>query len=285
MEIKKEITINASAPRVFKAITDPKQLTKWFPDVESIEPRIGGKISFKFLDDTGIQNDKQTLEGKIVELEENKKLSYMWGDSETPESPLTRITWILEEIDAKKTRVTITHTGFLDEVSMKPYNEQWDWLTESLNAFAESKKRINCSWKQISTLFSSFFASVSLDKIKPAKGEVDVRWQIVFSFIPGILIWSFYRVKKLRLFLATMVIPILALMYIIPLAAIGPEYFEYCDPYLLLVWDFEGSCINEDIFLPLLIADVTYNVFKTYFIIRWSRQWNEGVIQGVKNLK
>ena len=32
MEIKKEITINASTARVFKAITDPKQITKWFPD-------------------------------------------------------------------------------------------------------------------------------------------------------------------------------------------------------------------------------------------------------------
>lgn len=182
----------------------------------------------------------------------------------------------------KKTRVIITHTGFLDEVSMKPYNEQWDWLADSLNAFAEGKKRINCSWKQISTTFSSFFANVSLGKIKPTKGRVNVRWQIVFSFIPGVLIWSFYRVKKLRLFLTTMVIPILASMYIIPMAVIGPEYFEYCDPYMLLIWDFESSCINEEIFLHLLIAELIYHAFKTYFIIRWSRQWNANAMQGVR---
>lgn len=104
MEIKKETVINASAARVYKAITDSKQLTKWFPDVESIEPRIEGKISFKFLEDgTNIRNDKrQTLEGKIVELEENKKLSYTWENSAAPEFPLTRVTWVLEEIDVKK---------------------------------------------------------------------------------------------------------------------------------------------------------------------------------------
>lgn len=287
MEIKKEITINASAARVFRAITDPKQITKWFPDIESIDPKIGGKVSFKFLDfDTNNQNDKdRILEGKITELEADRKLVYTWGHSDTPESPITQVTWILEETETRKTRVTITHTGFLDEISMKPYNEQWDWLAERLNAFAESKRRINCSWKQLFAFFSSFFANIPIEKIKPAKGRVNVKWQIVFSFIPGVLIWSFYRVKKLRLFTAIMVIPVLASVYVIPITVIGPEYFEYCDPYMLLIWDFEGSCINEEIFLHLLVAELIYHAFKTYFIVRWSRRWNESAIQGVRNLK
>ena len=48
MEIKKELIIKLTPSKVFKAITDPQQLTQWFPDVASIEPRVGGKISFKF---------------------------------------------------------------------------------------------------------------------------------------------------------------------------------------------------------------------------------------------
>ena len=142
---------------------------------------------------------------------------------------------ILEEIETRKTRVTITHTGFLDEISMKPYNEQWDWLAERLNAFAESKKRINCSWKQLFAFFSSFFANIPVEKIKPAKGRVDVRWQIVFAYIPGVLIWSFYRIKKLRIFLITMVSPLIASIFIVPLIFVGPEYFENCDLILLLI--------------------------------------------------
>ena len=44
MEIKKELVINAPLSRVFHAITDMNQLQQWFPDVISIEPKVGGKI-------------------------------------------------------------------------------------------------------------------------------------------------------------------------------------------------------------------------------------------------
>ena len=157
-------------------------------------------------------------------------------------------------------------------------------LQSVLNAFAESKKRINCSWKQLFALISTFFASVPVEKIKPAKGKVNVKWQIVFAYIPGVLIWSFYRIKKLRLFLIMMVVPLLVSIYIIPLTIVGPGYFEDCDPTLLLVWG-NGSCPNEAILIPMIIVELIYHGFRTYFIIKWSRQWNEGALQGVKNLK
>ena len=48
MEIKRELVIKSPPSKVFKAITDPQQLTQWFPDVAHIEPTVGGKISFKF---------------------------------------------------------------------------------------------------------------------------------------------------------------------------------------------------------------------------------------------
>ena len=42
-----------------------------------------------------------------------------------------------------------------------------------------------------------------------AKGKISVVWQIIFSFIPGVLIWSFFRFKKLTLFLAIICLLIL----------------------------------------------------------------------------
>ena len=224
------------------------------------------------------------MEGRITELEKDKKLVYTWGHSDTPESPITQVTWILEEIETKKTQVTITHSGFLDEISMKPYNEQWDWLAERLNAFAESKKRINCSWKQLFAFFSTFFANIPIGKIKPAKGRVDVRWQIVFAYIPGVLFWSFYRIRKLRLFVVMMVAPLMASIFIVPLVFVGPEYFETCDIVLLLNWG-NAACPDASILLPSIVIELIYHGFRTYFIIRWSRQWNESAMQGVKNVK
>jgi uncharacterized protein YndB with AHSA1/START domain len=48
IEIKKNIVIDASPEVVFKAITDPNELTNWFPDQAVLEPKVGGKMKFGF---------------------------------------------------------------------------------------------------------------------------------------------------------------------------------------------------------------------------------------------
>jgi len=48
IEVRKSIVINASPEVIFKAITDPQQLTQWFPDQAILEPRVGGKMKFSF---------------------------------------------------------------------------------------------------------------------------------------------------------------------------------------------------------------------------------------------
>ena len=48
IEINKSIVINASPEVVFKAITDPDELTNWFPDQAILEPKVGGKMKFSF---------------------------------------------------------------------------------------------------------------------------------------------------------------------------------------------------------------------------------------------
>ncbi|TFH01789.1 MAG: SRPBCC domain-containing protein, partial [Nitrosopumilus sp.] len=51
-EIKQEIEIDASQEIVFNAISDPKKLTNWFPDVAILEPKVGGKFKISFLKDS-----------------------------------------------------------------------------------------------------------------------------------------------------------------------------------------------------------------------------------------
>ena len=45
--IKKEIVINASVDKVYSALITPELLTQWFPNIATIEPKVGGKY---FLD-------------------------------------------------------------------------------------------------------------------------------------------------------------------------------------------------------------------------------------------
>ncbi len=107
-----------------------------------------------------------------------------------------------------------------------------------------------------------------------AKGKVNLVWQIIFSFIPGVLIWSFFRIKKLRLFLLMMAGPAVATVSILPLILFDPQYYETCTSMFSIVPDY--SCMNESLFIAGIIVNVIYHGFKTYFIIRWSRRWNEG---------
>src|SRR5438445_12101816 len=94
MEIKKSIVIDASPEVVFKAITDPNELTNWFPDQAILEPKVGGRMKFSFYRDKRHENrDKDFFpEGTIVEFIPDKKLSYGWEDPNTPDFPRTVVT-------------------------------------------------------------------------------------------------------------------------------------------------------------------------------------------------
>ncbi|MGI9567548.1 MAG: SRPBCC family protein [Nitrosopumilus sp.] len=317
MEIKKEITIDASPARVYQAITNPEELTKWFPDVASIEPKIGGKISFKF---SGFSTDTHTnkeriMEGKIIELEKDRKLAYTWEHPDIPEFPLTRVSWILEEEkETNSTKVTITHDGFLDELMMKSQNDQWDWLAERLNVFAGSKKQSNTNnsktRKGFLSPFSDFFAGSSFgDKTKPAKRgrKVNVTLQMILTCIPFVDIWTFYRIKKLRRYLTILVPVVLGVGLLIPLVAIGPEYYDnaewracvaqngldYCFENVGMYggepctpdWKwflYYNTCDPDEIRDPYLIFHISVLVMAVYLVRRWSRQWNSGTLQDVK---
>lgn len=62
----------------FKAITDPNELTHWFPDQAILEPKVGGKMKFSFFKtDSEYRQMDYFPEGTITEFVPNKKVSYM----------------------------------------------------------------------------------------------------------------------------------------------------------------------------------------------------------------
>ena len=107
-----------------------------------------------------------------------------------------------------------------------------------------------------------------------AKGKVSVAWQIIFSFIPGVLIWSFFRIKKLRLFVVMMAGPAVVVIYILPLIIVGPHYYDECEPSFFAII-LDESCLTEALIIPSIVVNVIYHGFKTYYIIKWTRKWNQ----------
>ncbi|HXV67047.1 MAG TPA: SRPBCC domain-containing protein [Nitrosopumilaceae archaeon] len=135
LEIRKTLEINASTESVFAALTNPEELTQWFPDQAILEPRVGGKMKFTFYAKHAENLDRDFFpEGEIIEFIQNKKLAYTWKPNHISAFPRTVVTWILEEIGKNKTRVTLVHSGFTGAPHelFKEHNSGWDYFTSRL---------------------------------------------------------------------------------------------------------------------------------------------------------
>ena len=108
----------------------------------------------------------------------------------------------------------------------------------------------------------------------PAKGPVKIIWQIIFTFIPILDLWAFYRIKKLRRYFLFVVIPILAIMIVMTVAAVmttldssmfdDPTYdpFMSDDPTILTI-----SIVGQ-------IVGIGFHILTIYLVYTWSKQWN-----------
>ena len=244
MEIKKELVINTSTHRVFSAITDMQQLSKWFPDVVSIEPKIGGKITFKFFKSSSSEIP-DIIEGKIIELEKNKKLVYTWSHPGVPDFPLTKVSWNLESLGEYKTRVVIIHAGFVDENIMNSYNKRWLWITDHLNNFTVSKK------------------------------PVSIRDQIASTLIPGVDIWAFYRIKKLQkstLYITTPVLIATVVSFMMT--------FSAHDDFQNGLLDFE-EYVQLQLFVTLgiVVFVVSIMALTNHLMRKWTKEWNHQFLE------
>ena len=149
-EIRKVVEIEASAETVFKALTDPAELTQWFPDAVELEPKVGGKTRFTFHKNSKRTNptnktretDKSS-KGRILDLVKNKKLAHTWQAEGVPDFPETVVTWELESLSNNRTRVTLTHSGFTGKepssVSFEGHNQGWSFFIEELVKYCERK--------------------------------------------------------------------------------------------------------------------------------------------------
>jgi len=147
LEIKKIIEIDAPPERVFKAISDPVELTNWFPDAVILEPKVGGKSKFSFYKDSDKRSKKMDRdffpEGKVLEFVPNKKLAYTWQHKNIPDFPETVVTWELEQLGKNKTRLTLTHSGFtgkeVDMKSAKEHDQGWSYFLGELASYCKKK--------------------------------------------------------------------------------------------------------------------------------------------------
>jgi uncharacterized protein YndB with AHSA1/START domain len=141
-----EIEIAAPAERIFKALTDPDQLMRWFNDATCpvkfwrMDARLGGGYSYATKKTNVIINgvDEFECHGEILEMDPPRLLVYTWiGNWHVVKDRKTVVRWELTPTSAG-TRVKVTHSGLVDEPAARgDYCNGWPGVVQNLKEFAE----------------------------------------------------------------------------------------------------------------------------------------------------
>ncbi len=137
-EIKKTIVVNSNPANVFRKISDENELKKWWVDVPVLELKQGGKMLFRFLKENSEMLKKDyVVEGKVIEVVSDKKLVYSWKPVDEPNFPDSIVSWTLESIDSKKTKVTLYHSRLEGCKIFNLLELGWDFFLNKLEKMFE----------------------------------------------------------------------------------------------------------------------------------------------------
>lgn len=147
-----EIEISAPPERVFRALTDPKELPIWWgsePSAElkvyKMDARVGGKWRYECSDRVGHPVNGVTdfkAHGEILQLDPPRLLVLTWIANwhDHPEQP-TVVRWELDPTK-KGTRVRVTHSGLAGQpIVRKDYGSGWKGVLDLLKKFVSESPR------------------------------------------------------------------------------------------------------------------------------------------------
>ena len=146
--IVSEIEIAAPPDRVFHALTDPRELMRWFNGDEScpvkywkMDAREGGAYSYSTNPSPTVTINgvnEFTCYGEILEYDPPRLLAYTWiGNWHLDPQRKTLVRWELSPI-AGGTLVKVTHSGLAAEQAARDdYRNGWPGVVEGLKKFVE----------------------------------------------------------------------------------------------------------------------------------------------------
>jgi uncharacterized protein YndB with AHSA1/START domain len=144
-----EIEIAAPAERVFRALTDARDLQRWFSSPEcpvkfwNMDARIGGRYGYATKKGGVEVNNVNEFEcyGEILECVPPRLLVYTWiANWHDDTSRITTVRWDLTPTPVG-THVKVTHSGLAQEpAARKDYSGGWPGVVEMLKKFVEAGK-------------------------------------------------------------------------------------------------------------------------------------------------
>ena len=137
-DIRKSVIINASPEIVFRALTDETELTHWFSNERTVlEPQVGGAWMLKNC--RSYTGEIHTMRGKVLEIVQDKKVSYTWNLDDYPDIPETIVTWMIEPLDGgSRSEIMLVHSNFASYYDDADRN--WTYFIERLVEHCEKKE-------------------------------------------------------------------------------------------------------------------------------------------------
>jgi len=128
LALRDEILIRASPERVFRALTDPAEITAWwclpgFYEVTEaqIDLRVGGRYS---LSGTSTNQGRFLLTGVFLVIDPPHRLKYTWIPDWSDGARDSTVEFQLEAV-GDETRVVVAHTGFLSAAACEEHRQGW----------------------------------------------------------------------------------------------------------------------------------------------------------------
>jgi uncharacterized protein YndB with AHSA1/START domain len=135
-----ERTFNVPIAKVWEALTDNKQMKKWYFDLPDFKPEVGFEFSFS----AGEKNKQYLHLCKVKEVVPAKKIAYSWRYDGYPGNSL--VSFELFEED-KKTKLRLVHEGLETfgtsnpDLAKENFSIGWNYiLDKSLKDYLSSEQ-------------------------------------------------------------------------------------------------------------------------------------------------
>ena len=106
----------------------------------------------------------------------------------------------------------------------------------------------------------------------PAEGSVKMIWQIIFSFIPILDLWSRYRIKKLRKYLLYIYLPVIVLPTVF-IAIIVVNSIN--DPNFVETMGDSDSMFVVVFTMVFSVMSIGFTILSIYLVYKWTIAWNK----------
>jgi uncharacterized protein YndB with AHSA1/START domain len=140
-KIEKRVWIRASAEVVFKALTDPKELVRWFCDRASCNPREGGEFVAHW------RNGKSSQKGRAVftKVSPNTALEMIWiddGCGTRSGEPMHTLTYAIRSKAALTEVMMVDNDELISDKETFAFLDQgWNGVLMELKDYCERRER------------------------------------------------------------------------------------------------------------------------------------------------